>query len=86
MVKNYMEDLVENALAEIIENYPNMCKCKKCMDDIMAKSLNQLQPLYFSEDRGNVYSKLNSLESQFKTDILTELVKAIEVVTANPRH
>lgn len=86
MVRNYMEDLVENILPELLENYPNMCKCEECIDDIKALTLNQLKPSYFVEARGSVYSKLNSLESQFKTDIVTELIKAIDLVSANPRH
>lgn len=86
MVKNYMEDLVENTLPEILETYPNICKCGECLDDIRARTLNQLKPIYFVESRGSVYSKLNSLQSQFKTDILTEIIKAIDLISKNPRH
>lgn len=86
MVKNYMEDLVENSLHEILDVYPNMCKCEECLDDIRARTLNQLKPIYFVEARGSVYSKLNSLESQFETDIVMELIKSIEMVSLNPRH
>ncbi len=86
MVKNYMEDLVENSLHEILEGYPKLCKCEECLDDIRAIALNKLKPVYFVESRGSVHSKLNSLESQFKTDIVTELIKSIEVVSINPRH
>lgn len=86
MIKNYMEDLVDNALPEVLETYPEICKCKECLDDIKAKALNQLKPLYFVESRGSVYSKLNSLQSQFKTDILTEIIKAIDLISKNPRH
>lgn len=86
MIRNYMEDLVETILPEILEGYPNICKCKECLDDIKAKALNQLKPLYFVESRGSVFSKLNSLQSQFETDIVTELIKAIDLISKNPRH
>lgn len=86
MVKNYMEDLVENSLNEILSSYPNICKCDECKDDIRAITLNKFKPIYFVEAKGNVYSKLDSLESQFKTDIVTELIKSIEVVYSNPEH
>lgn len=86
MVKNYMETLVELKLPPILEDYPDICKCKECMDDIKAKTLNQLKPLYFVESKGAVYSKLNSLQAQFDTDIVTELIKSIDVISKNPRH
>lgn len=86
MVKNYMEDLVENYLCGIIETYVEVCKCEECLDDVRAMTLNRLKPVYFVESRGSVYSKLNSLESQFEADIVMELIKAIELVSKNPRH
>lgn len=86
MVKNYMEVLVENQLQRLLKNYNDICTCERCISDIMAKALNQLKPLYFVLEQGNVYAKLNNLESQFKTDIVTELVKSIEIISKNPRH
>ena len=86
MIKNYMEDLVERTLPEILAGYPDICKCPNCLDEIRAKALNQLKPQYFVESRGNVFTKLNSLQSQFKTDIVTEIIKATDLISANPRH
>ena len=86
MLKNYMEDFVDNTLPRVLERYKDICKCEKCIMDIKAKCLNQLRPLYFVTERGDVYSKLNSLEAQFKTDIVMELVKAIDTVSKSPRH
>ena len=86
MVKNYMEILVENQLTNLLKKYTDICTCERCIADIKAKTLNQLKPLYFVLEQGNVYAKLNNLESQFKTDIITELVKAIDIISNNPRH
>lgn len=86
MVKNYMETLVENKLLSILEDFPDTCRCDRCIDDIKAKALNQLKPLYFVEEKGDVYTRLNSLQAQFETDIVTELIKSINLISKNPRH
>ena len=86
MIKNYMELLVDNILPKVLKNYEEVCKCEKCIMDIKARTLNQLKPLYFVTEQGNVYAKLNSFEAQFETNIITELVKSIEIISKNPRH
>lgn len=86
MIKNYMEQIVEETLPTIIDNYTNICKCEKCLDDIRAMALNNLKPLYYVTEEGAVYSKLNELGQQFRTDIISELIKAIEVVSKKPKH
>lgn len=86
MVKNYMEIVVDNILKKILPDYNNLCKCEKCCDDIKAIALNNLKPIYVVTNAGNLYAKVNELEIQFSTDIVKELVKAIEVVSKNPHH
>ncbi|WP_017413760.1 late competence development ComFB family protein [Clostridium tunisiense] len=86
MVKNYMEIVVDNILKKILPDYSNLCKCEKCCDDIKAIALNNLKPIYVVTNAGNLYAKVNELEIQFSTDIVKELVKAIDIVSKNPHH
>lgn len=86
MIKNYMEILVERKLVDLLEDFPDNCKCERCINDIKAKTLNQLRPLYFVEEKGDVYTRLNNLQVQFETDIVTELIKSINLIFQNPRH
>lgn len=86
MIKNYMEYVVEELLPSIMENCPDTCKCQKCISDIKAIALNNLKPLYVVTEKGIIYSKLKELSIQFKTDVVSELTKAIEVVSKNPKH
>ena len=48
--------------------------------------MNNLKPLYFTSEKGEVYNKLNELEIQFGADVLRELIKAIEIVSKKPHH
>lgn len=86
MIKNYMEYIVEENLPLVLDRYPGICKCEKCIDDIQAIALNNLKPLYVVTEKGSIYSKLNELSLQFNADIISELTQAIEVVSQNPKH
>ncbi len=86
MLKNYMEDVVEHLLPDVLAKYDNVCKCKECVDDIKAIALNNLTPLYFTSRKGGVFNKINEMEAQFEADTLKELTKAMEVVSKQPRH
>lgn len=86
MIKNYMEHIVEDTLPLLIDKYPDICKCEKCIDDIKAIALNNLKPLYVVTEKGTIYSKVKELGFQFRTDVISELTQAIEVVSKNPKH
>lgn len=83
-MKNYMEVIVTNLLPSLLEDYSHVCTCEVCTDDIKALALNNLKPLYFASEKRSPYVKINELEMQFRTDVIKELTKAIEIVTKHP--
>ena len=86
MPKNYMEEVVNYWTPKILEEYSNICKCNKCIDDIKAITLNEMKPIYVSTDRGHFYAKINELSLQIKSEVKQEHVKAIEIVKDKPHH
>ena len=86
MLKNYMELIVDNLLPTILNEYKDICRCPRCIEDIKAITLNQLKPLYVVTEKGNIYAKLNELQMQFKADLTKEIIQAINIVSNNPRH
>lgn len=86
MLKNYMEVVVDIILPGIINRYENICKCSKCINDIKALALNSLKPNYVATEKGELYTKINELEIQFRADTIRALVNAIEKVSQNSRH
>ncbi|WP_243652112.1 late competence development ComFB family protein [Clostridium tyrobutyricum] len=86
LVKNYMEDIVDELMPGVVEKYDDICKCPKCLNDIKAIVLNNLSPKYISTERGMLYTKLNELSRQFNTNIVKEIVLAINIVSKNPSH
>lgn len=84
-VKNYMEDCV-NSYIDMVMKETGMCTCERCKLDVIALALNELPPKYVATKKGQLYSKLNILESQFSVDVIAALTKAVNVVKENKRH
>jgi len=85
-LQNYTETVVIEVYTELASHRDLLCKCEKCRLDIMAMALNNLPPLYYVSDRGEVFSKLQSTYLDTKTKVLTEVLKAILQVEKQPNH
>lgn len=84
-IKNYMEEVVLNSIEGILDDI-NMCKCQMCVMDIAAIALNDLPPKYIATEKGELYSKVNSLRNQFEVDVIAAITKAAVLVKRSPRH
>lgn len=84
-LKNYMEEVVLNLIDSVLNDI-DMCKCDLCVKDIAALALNNLPPKYIATEKGELYSKVNSLKSQFEVDVISAITKAAVLVKKSPRH
>lgn len=84
-IKNYMEEIVFSQMKEILNDI-NMCTCDKCLLDIAAIALNDLPPKYIVTQKGELYSKINTLGQQFEVDVVAAITKAAVLVKRKPRH
>ncbi|NLN56523.1 MAG: late competence development ComFB family protein [Gammaproteobacteria bacterium] len=84
-IKNYMEEIVFSQMKDILNDI-NMCTCDKCLLDIAAIALNDLPPKYIVTEKGELYSKINTLGQQFEVDIVSAVTKAAVLVKRKPRH
>lgn len=84
-IKNYMEEIVFSLMREVLEDI-NVCCCDKCVIDIAAIALNDLPPRYIVSEKGELYSKINSLKQQFEVDVISAITKAAVLVKRSPRH
>ena len=84
-IKNYMEDCVGDMLDNVIATMQT-CTCEKCRADITAIALNSLPAKYVVTKKGELYTKLKTLEQQFDVDIIAAITKAAVLVARNPRH
>ena len=84
-MKNYMEEIVFNSMEEILKDI-NVCTCERCKYDIAAKALNDLPPQYIVTEKGEIYSKIKNLKTQFEVDVISAITKAAILVKRNPNH
>lgn len=85
--KNFSEDIVHKILFQVLENYPDICKCDKCIADMMALSLNCVKPKYVVSEVGEIYTKaLNEIDKQELISITACVVTAVETVSKNLKH
>lgn len=85
-LKNYMEDVVFHLLIDIVKDMDDICKCERCIYDIAALTLNKLRPRYVVSEKGEIYSKVLEMYTQFEVDVTTAILESIKQVSQNPRH
>jgi len=85
ILRNYTEEVVEEILKEVLP-MQDVCTCERCLLDIKAIALNQLPPKYVVTEKGEVITRLNFTKVADRTEVLTEVLKAIEKVRKNPSH
>jgi len=85
-VYNFMEDIVKEELDNLLAEKENICKCAKCKLDMTAWALNRLPPKYVVSDKGRIFTRLQGVETQFRTDVTIQLMKAISQISKNPQH
>lgn len=86
MIKNYMEEVVDELLPEMLTAHPEICQCKRCAEDMKAYALNHLKPAYFVTHEGFLYGKVDEIKMQAKADVIDMINEAIKIVSKNPGH
>jgi len=84
-IKNYMEEVVYELFDDILKDL-NICTCDKCKMDIVAIALNQLPAKYIVTEKGELYSRINTLRQQFEVDVISAITRAAVLVKRSPRH
>lgn len=82
---NMAEELVDLFLDDCIAK-SDMCRCNRCRADVRAFALNQLPSNYVVTKMGYVYSRLQSMAPQNQADVVTAIIKGINLVHERPRH
>ncbi len=85
VIHNYIEKMVQNLLPQVMEE-ADMCTCNFCKTDVIAISLNNIRPRYVVSEKGELYTKLSTLEAQNEADVIAQMARACVIVKNNPRH
>lgn len=85
MFQNLMEEIVVQQLDGMIAEQ-GCCGCDSCKSDVAAYALNRLPPRYVATRTGQLLTKLQSCESQFRVDVAAALGEAVHLVGQRPNH
>lgn len=85
VVYNIMEQIIEDKVKKLIKEI-KMCTCDQCCSDVIALALNDLPPRYAVSRVGKVITRLELLDEQTQTDIITAIMFAIKKVSKSPHH
>ena len=84
--KNYMEDVVEQKMDEVLARYPKCCTCDSCKLDIAVLALNNLKPRYITTEAGHLYTRIEEFTVQAEIEVIQQIAAAAQKVMAHPRH
>jgi len=84
--KNYMEQVVEKALAEYLKNEKEICTCEQCFSDMCAMALNQMKPHYATTARGAAFLDSEQKNIAFVVQVVSSIKGAANKVKQTPRH
>ena len=84
-LRNYTEEAVQLYLDRWFKD-ADVCQCETCRLDIMALMLNSLKPKYVVTDKGALFAQMDDFDPQYRTDFMTIMTQAIEIVKDKPRH
>jgi competence protein ComFB len=83
---NYMEDVVEKVLNEVLCEAKGRCTCEQCQKDVASLVLNRLPPRYVANPKGIAFTEIDALNTKFRTDVVREIKKAMALVAESPKH
>lgn len=84
--KNFMEQVAAKKLDDMLQGRTDICTCEQCRTEMLTYALNHLPPRYISSHKGEIFGKIDEMDTQTNADISKALVTAIKVVSSNPRH
>lgn len=86
MLINMTEYIVREKLDKLLADFPEICQCEKCKDDMLAVILNQLPAQYVSTRKGELFKRIQASGMQNGVDIDIISLRAIQLVSASPQH
>ncbi|MFS0879522.1 late competence development ComFB family protein [Metabacillus niabensis] len=84
MIINAMEKIMLDLLDEYKDKLQLTCTCNECMDDIIALTLNNVQPRYVTNKEKIMYIKASYVDKQEMTSLVVKLAECAKIVSDRP--
>ncbi len=84
--RNYMEDIVNEVMEHALAKRDDICKCEQCREAIRNFVLERLDPHHVENHQDHARVRVQTVDNQFRADVMKELILAIEHTKNNPCH
>lgn len=85
-LKNIIEDIARDFLNSALTLRYDICTCDLCKNDMLAYILSRVPARYVTTEEGSLYTIIEQTKLENEAVIAREIIKAIDVVSKNPRH
>ncbi|MFH1577928.1 MAG: CheR family methyltransferase [Candidatus Omnitrophota bacterium] len=85
-LKNIVEDLAADFLNIVLALRYDICTCDLCKTDMLAYVLSRVPAKYVTTEEGSLRTIMEQTKAEHQAQIGREIIKAIEIVSKNPRH
>ncbi len=86
-IYNYLEDIITVKIQQILAKKESVCKCDKCLNDMLAYAINGLPVIPYVTSDGGIHREVQNLTNDsLKIEVAARCVKAVDLVSKNPKH
>ncbi|MFH1339112.1 MAG: CheR family methyltransferase [Candidatus Omnitrophota bacterium] len=85
-LKNIIEDVALDFLNIVLALRYDICTCDMCKNDMLAYVLSRVPAKYVTTEEGSLHTIIDQTKVEHQAQIGREIIKAIEVISKNPRH
>jgi len=85
-LKNIIEDITADFLNSVLALRYDICTCDSCKNDMLAYVLSRVPARYVTTEEGSLRTIIEQTKAEHQAVIAREIIKAIDVVSKNPRH
>ena len=82
---NVMQLLAEEKADKYIKMF-GLCDCKRCRQDVLALTLNELSTKYVVMPRAELTVRNDMYRSHYDGELTVHILRACQKVMENPRH
>lgn len=85
MIRNLIEERVQEAYEGVARRFPKFCGCEVCREDVLVFALNRVPPRYVTTLKGQSVTKVKLEKEQERAPIDVALIEGIRRVSESPR-
>ncbi|NLY10084.1 MAG: late competence development ComFB family protein [Firmicutes bacterium] len=84
--RNYSEDYLDIILTKALSEVDDVCTCDHCLYALKVSCLTEMEPRYFSSEKGRLFVKLAEMDNQLLCQTLVLVYRSFDQIRKSPAH